>query len=215
MNRGWLTVVCAATGPSFSEQQAVDIAHAQYRGTCKVIAINDNWRLLPTADVLYAGDGLWFDVHLQAIRASGFAGELWTQNTRAMPGYVPWAGPPPGPPALRGFHYIKGCGKPGLTTQPNVIHNGRNSGFAAINLAYLFGARRIILVGYDMQRAKGKMHWFGDHPKTLSNDLPFEVCIKHFGVLAGDLERAGVEVINATEQTALRCFKQMPLAEAL
>lgn len=213
MDRSWATVVCAATGPSFSEQQAVDIAHAQYRGACKVIAINDNWRLLPTADVLYACDGKWWDVHLAAIRASGFTGELWTQDRRAAPGYVPDAAKRQGP-ALAGMHFVPSKSDPGLATIDRV-HNGRNSGYQAANLAYLFGARRIILVGYDMQRTNGKQHWFGDHPKSLGNQLPFEVCIQHFGILAGDLERAGVEVINATEQTALRCFKQLPLAEAL
>jgi hypothetical protein len=123
---------------------------------------------------------------------------------------------------LRGFHYIEGQGKPGLTTHPDVIHNGRNSTFAAMNLAYLFGARRIVLVGLDMKKGpvthehpNGKQHFFGDHPKSLSNDLPFELCIEHFGVLAGDLERANVTVFNATIDTALTCFRRATLEQAL
>lgn len=219
MDRGWTTVVVAATGPSFSQAQADAIGAARAADRCRVIAINDAWRQLPHADVLYAGDGRWYDVHLPAIRAARFTGEMWTQNKRAMPGYFPSVGPPPGPPPLSGCHYVEGKSNPGLTKRPYVIHNGRNSGFAAINLAYLFGGMRpmrIIVVGLDMQKGKdGRQHFFGDHPKPLSNDLPFEVCIEHFGVLAMDLERAGVTVINATADTALTCFKRDTLERAI
>ena len=54
-----------------------------------------------------------------------------------------------------------GLGKRGLRV------NG-NSGAGAINLAYHFGARRILLVGMDMKPGpNGEKHWHPDHPKPL------------------------------------------------
>lgn len=214
LDRGWRTVVCAASGPSFSEQQAAQIMAAQASGKCRVIAVNDNWRRLPTADVLYACDGTWWDVHLAAVLASAFAGELWTQDKRASPAYVA-ARATTGHRPLRGLHHIAGKYEPGLATAGTNINYGRNSGFQVVNLAYLFGARRIVLVGYDMQRTDNKQHWFGDHPKPLSNEFPFVIAIGQFNLLAKDLEKAGVEVINSTERTALQCFKRAALEDAL
>ena len=103
----------------------------------------------------------------------------------------------------------------GLCTEPNKLYHGHNSGYQAINLAYQFGAKRIILVGYDMQHTDGKTHWHGDHPKSLNNAAGVEKWPKHFTQLAKDLDRVGVEVINCTIQTALTCFKQADLRDVL
>lgn len=209
---GWSTVVCAATGPSFSRAQAVAIQSAQITQGYRVIAINDAYRLLNNADVLYACDGRWWDVHLLAIRKAGFAGELWTQDTRAMPGYF-GAGGSHVRSALPGLHWINSKPAPGLGR--GLIHQGKNSGYQAINLAYLFGASRIILVGYDMQRTGGAAHFFGEHPSTLSREIPFDIFLKYFGPLAIDLKQAGVDVINSTEGGALEVFRREPLSKSL
>ena len=88
MDRSWPVVVCAASGPSFSESQAQRIIAARAADKCRVIVVNDSYRRISTADVLYACDATWWDVHLAAVQASGFAGELWTQDKRAAPGYA-------------------------------------------------------------------------------------------------------------------------------
>lgn len=45
------------------------------------------------------------------------------------------------------------------------IRHGSNGGYAAINLAYHLGARRVFLLGYDMRRGPdGSAHWHGDYP---------------------------------------------------
>lgn len=62
-----------------------------------------------------------------------------------------------------------------------------------------------------MQHTGGKRHWFGDHPKSLTNAEGIEGWVKHFGPLAADLEAEGVEVLNATPTTALDCFKKVSL----
>jgi hypothetical protein len=202
MHRGWLTIVCAATGPSFSEDQAQIITAARRDNFCRIIAINDNWRRLPCANILFAPDRSWWRIHVGAIRASGFAGELWTVQEKAAQMY--------------GLHHVKHKHGEGLHPQPDTINCGGNSGFMAINLAYLFGAQRIVLVGYDMKKSPtGQTHWFGNHPAPLSNASPYSTFIKRFAPLAADLERVGVIVINATADSALPYFPRHDLADAL
>lgn len=119
-----------------------------------------------------------------------------------------------------GLHWIFGhsqCG--GLSKEPHTLHCGKNSGFQAIGLAYLFGARVITLVGYDMANTDGRTHWHGDYPKgtKLGNPtgLRFQVWRTEMQPLANDLKKAGVAVTNASRRTALRCFPQSTLEEAL
>jgi len=79
-------------------------------------------------------------------------------------------------------------------------------------MAHLFGAARIILLGYDMQ---GK-HWHRDHAGKLHNPTSpsLQQWAKRFDQLAAckDLR---AELINATRSTAIRRIPRMPLSEAL
>ena len=85
-----------------------------------------------------------------------------------------------------------------------------------VNLAYLFGAKKIILLGFDMKRDKDKKsHWHGDHPGFLNKSLPVEKWIKNFKQLALDLKSEGVHVINATRDSDLECFEKQKLEVAL
>jgi acetyl-CoA acetyltransferase len=99
----------------------------------------------------------------------------------------------------------------GLSVGYGTINHGGNSGYQAINLAYMLGAARIVLLGFDMQATGGKTHWHGDHPAGLGNPSDFSGMIKAFDALAEDLKMMGVKVINSTTTTALRCFERMPL----
>lgn len=126
--------------------------------------------------------------------------ELWTQD---------------GPASQRhGLRWIRGEGTAGLGRQH--LHWGGNSGFQAINLAYLFGAQRIVLLGFDMQCGpRGESHWFGDHPthQGFANPKTFDSWIRHLKILARDLADQGVQVYNATRQTALGCFPLVTLEQ--
>lgn len=98
---------------------------------------------------------------------------------------------------------------------PGSIAGGSNSGYQVINLAAQFGARRIILLGYDFKRTGGKSHWHGDHPRPLGNLGNLRMWCEHMGLLARDLAAAGIDVVNASRETALTCFRRMPLEDAL
>lgn len=132
------------------------------------------------------------------MRAHG--AELWTQDLDSA--------------RQHGLQWVKGEGTQGLGRKH--IHWGGNSGFQAINLAYLFGAARIVLLGFDMQCGDdGLSHWFGDHPteQGFMNPKKFNAWIKHLEILGRDLADQGVTVINATRRSALECFPQMPIEQ--
>lgn len=92
---------------------------------------------------------------------------------------------------------------------------GTNSGQHAINLAYHFGARRIILIGFDMSET-GPVHWHGEHPAGMNNPRKhnFEAWRASLGKMAATLRDHGVEVINASRTTALDAFPRASLYEA-
>lgn len=156
---------------------------------------------------MYACDARWWDHH----EPIEFAGEKWTQL-------------PLNEPALHtqqmaviekyGLRSIQGGHGSGLG-EPH-IHYGSNSGYQAINLAYLWGAAEIILLGYDMQATGGKQHWFGDHPDgPMKVQSHYDSWMTDYSRLADGLARAGVEVINCSRATALTCFRQAVLEEVL
>jgi len=96
--------------------------------------------------------------------------------------------------------------KQGRDLGDNTIHygisGGGNSGFQAVNLAYIMGARTILLLGFDMFGT----HYFGDHPKCLNQHSPYKQFIRSFETITRD-----VEIINCSRQTVLNCFPKMSI----
>lgn len=70
------------------------------------------------------------------------------------------------------------------------------------------------MLGYDCKHAAdGKRHWHGDHPKGLGNAGSVGKWPAQFRDVAQRLH--GVEIVNATRDTALTIWPQVPLEEAL
>lgn len=113
------------------------------------------------------------------------------------------------------MHWIRGDESQGLSRDESTISTGLNSGYQAICLAYYFGAERIVLLGYDMQHTGGRRHWHGNHPCGLGNASNTQSWVEQMGYLASDLRCEGVQVVNATTQTALKCFPRVALEDAL
>jgi len=200
--RAGRTFVCIASGPSLT---AADCKATE--GAAEVIAVNDSWRLAPHADHLYACDARWWQTHGEQV-VREFRGKRWThQNLDCADKEQTDAA------AKFGIELV--VGKAGNGLGDPVMHFGDNSGYQAINLAYLWGANRIILLGYDMQRTGGKSHFFGDHPPGLNVGSDYSDWCRKFDKLADDLKAKGVEVINCSRDTALQCFPRMPLADVL
>lgn len=102
-----------------------------------------------------------------------------------------------------------------LFDDPGKIGSGENGGFQALNLALQFGAKKIILVGYDMSVANG-VHWHGRHEGRLNN--PDDKKLARF---ARWLDEAApsiaprARVINASAESRLTAYEKMPFAKAL
>ena len=113
-----------------------------------------------------------------------------------------------------GLEYIKSSPSLGLSLDPQVINEGCNGGYQAINLALHLGAKKILLIGYDMQLgSSGQTHWFGDHPDGMPP--PVDMFAQMYPSLADHAQRIGLEIINCSIETALTCFRRESLASAL
>lgn len=104
-----------------------------------------------------------------------------------------------------------------LMEKPLKLGNGGNSGFQSMNLALQFGAKDIILVGFDCHD-RGGIHWYGRN-KWMNANNPmqsnFNRWAKGFHSAKKDLDRMGVTVINTSETSDLECFPKMPLIEVM
>lgn len=92
-------------------------------------------------------------------------------------------------------------------------HGTQNSGAGAIAVAVGFGARRVVLLGYDCQRTKGKAHWHADHPAGLGNAGSLDKWPAQFAEVARKFP--AVDIVNCTRSTALECFRRASLEDML
>ncbi len=200
------TVVVVASGPSLSETQCETVRYwRETRGDARVIVINTSFRLAPFADILYACDGAWWRAEDPETKKTYYAeaceifppAALWTQDELAAKQFS--------------LNYIASRRTSNLSKDPSYIAQGANSSVQAMNLAYLAGTRRMLLIGVDL---KGK-HWHPDHPSPLSNSLPHRAWKENFAVFAADLKAEGVEVVNCSPDSALNSFPRGDLAEEL
>lgn len=174
------------------------------RGQGRVVAINEaGLTLCPWADVLFFADGLnrwlgWNQGRLPLFRGGRIV-------TRAkVPASIA---------ELHGLHVLKHLPAPAaaLSRRPEAVA-GFCGGSSAINLAFLFGARRIVLLGFDM--AGGNFHDRHKLPNARPDFFRSQF-IPALERMAPELAAEGCRVINATPETALDCFEKMDLEEVL
>ncbi len=104
-----------------------------------------------------------------------------------------------------------------LLFQEGKTGSGGNSGFQALNLAVQWGAKRILLIGFDMDVAH-QYHWYGRnnwHEANNPNESNFKRWIASFDASALVLAKLGIEVINCSMHSALKCFPKMSIEDAL
>ena len=188
------TCVIAASGPSLSEEQC---RTAEFHNV-PIIAVNSTYERF-LSPIIYGCDYLFWR-HYHAHIPKRLWGQCWTQDRSSAERF--------------NLNFVRQASRPGLGHK--ALHVNGCSGFGAVNLAYLFGCRRILLIGMDMKLGpKGERHWHKDHPAPLVQNQPFGEWLHKSQVLARDLEESGTEVINCTPGSALTCFKTAELGEAL
>ena len=184
-----MIAVLIATGSSVTPEQVEYV-----KGKARIYVINSSYKLAPWADVLYACDEEWWDYYKPE-----FSGEKWTLNESAAQKY--------------GLNLIKYDPSLVFSTDDGLIATGHNSGFQALNLAYLQGARKIILIGFDYRSSSN--HWFGQYPGAMNNSPNMKQWIHHMEKAAPIIAKLGVEVINCSPNSALDCFAKMRLKDAI
>jgi hypothetical protein len=187
-------IVCMASGPSLTQDDA-DYCRGKADG---VIVVNTTYKMAPWADALIASDVRWWQWHKGAPEFKGLK--------YATSKHVKWSG----------VQILRNTGSKGLELDPSGLKHGINTGYRAVNLAFHFGAKRIILLGYDMKRGDGPKrleHWHGDHPVPSRSQYP--TFIKYFLTIVDPLKEHGVEVVNCTPGSALECFPMADLRDAL
>lgn len=106
--------------------------------------------------------------------------------------------------------------KYGIELSRDTLAHGNNSGYAAINLAYHLGAKKIILLGYDMGNVSGKSHFHEGYPTRAAADEVYQKqFIPGFGAIYEALKTRGIQVYNACPTSNLRVFPIITLDKAL
>lgn len=155
----------------------------------QVVLVNEAYRLA-TVRLLRAATTALFSVDPD-----------WVQGHRALfdalPGEHHIAVPLDGWPQVAGIEnvkYIDRSDEAGLSEDPGRLCTGGNSGYAAINLAYLKRAREIHLVGFDMD------------PRTHEK---FRYWLPKFHDMLPQLAAAGCTVLNHNPNSSITAFERM------
>ncbi len=195
------TTVIFGGGPSLTDEQ-VAYAHGKRVDGAGVKIIGVSGSIFGTfCDVGYSGDFMFFKTYAERLRKECSPKLLWTCDKTSAERW--------------GLSWVKGVNRDGLGREGTINMLG-NSGAQGIQLAYLFGARRIVLLGFDMRLGpKGEKHHHPDHPAPCVQEQLFEEWIHKMRPLASDLALAGCEVFNCTPGSALPWFAMATLEETL
>jgi hypothetical protein len=196
------TVVCIGTGPSLTPDQ---IYIARKKGFT-LFGCNRIWEIVPDLALLY-GCNRQFWSHYWCDALANHPCEKWTTNEEAAKEF--------------GLNWIAEKNARGLSTDPSIVHHGHGSGYTLLNLAYLQGAQRIILLGYDLKYApdydgraqhigSSPRHYFGEYPSELQHWPSVKVKAgKHIELLElyeSVAKQNVVEIINCTPGSAIESF---------
>lgn len=166
----------------------------------RTIGVNVAFRYFPWVDIIYFGDcSLYAEIKDDLRKYCGLK--------LSSCGRVPEKGWPGVKRLLRG--------KPaGIDSSfRNKISWNGNSGASAINIAYWLGAKRIVLVGFDMSRTKEAKNFHQDYPRESPTFAPFKRYLKKFPTIAADAKALGVEILNASPVSTIEEFPKVNLED--
>jgi len=100
---------------------------------------------------------------------------------------------------------------PGLSSNPRQVYmGGGNSGFMAVNIAYLKRARRIVLLGYDY--CYSGQHWHQGYSwQCRPNNRMYLNWAQRLDETSPQLKQAGTQVLDASPHGKLTAFPKISL----
>lgn len=104
----------------------------------------------------------------------------------------------------------------GLSTEQDTLCWNRGCGGAAINAAYLLGATRIVLLGFDMRiNTAGEHNWHDNHKVKERPQIYQNSMIPFLKPMSDAMKVTGLQIANATPGSALTLFPMVSLEELL
>lgn len=162
----------------------------------RVIAVKEGVLLRPDADVLFfAGER---PEQIAPPLLTMFKGTYIVVRGKGHPVF-----PPRAKRVWRTTEHV------GLSADPTMV-SGYDAGTSAINLAALFGAAEIVVLGMDMQGGR----WFnGIHPHFMPypRESDFQQHMAPLPLIAADAKRKGIRIVNCSPISRVTCFEQQPL----
>lgn len=195
-------VVIVACGPS-----TPSVPITKVRGKVKVVAIKEAVvQFCPWwADVVYGCDGPWW-VYKNGLPE--FGGLKFCYDAHVCGRF----------PGLKNVVISDPAGDKMLFEEPLHIGAGGNSGFQSTNLVVQFGSKRIGLVGFDMSDRAGRTHWYGRSGWPGANnpdETNFVRWRNAFNGCSAELKEMGVDVVNLSPDSTLKCFPKLSLDEMM
>jgi len=185
-------------GPSLLGQEV-----SLLRGS-RVVALNSSWEVAPFADFLLFGDPRWWRWHGEEVRRN-FPGRVvsisYARDERLL--------------NLDRAALVNGRIGPLTKDNCNQLVFRRTIAASGLHMLALLGVRKIITLGLDGRLGNsGRSHHHEPHPIKLRPDT-FEQQIIDFESAAHDLDRLGIEVLNASPGSAIDLWPIVSLREAL
>lgn len=187
------TIYIIGGGPSVSETP-LHLIHNE-----KIIGVNNAYKLGDWVDVCWFGDSRWFQWNREELKS--FNGIIVTCQRRLK--------------NMEG-HDVKSVQKgkqAGIERKPTKICWNGSSGGSAINLAYHFGAKRIVLIGFDMKATNGKYNYHSDYPEKRTGVNPYKKFMIPFPIIKKEADKLKLEILNATPNSAIKSFKTVKLED--
>ncbi len=202
--------IVLGTGPSVTPEVIEQLGKTKL----PIFGCNNAYQVAPIKALLSCNTE-WWDYYWkdEALRNGDFEKWTWDKPTSER----------------LGISYIRGEWGDGLSTDPDVIYYGHSSGYQLVNLAYHYGVREMVLIGYDLrypkgyngmkQQAGGDRHYFDEYPKALQHWTKFNM--GQNGEINGLLEcyrtikpkDYGLNIINCSPGTALDFFELGTLSD--
>ena len=172
-----------------------------------VIGINVAFLLGDWVEMAFFGDGGFFNQYFKQL--TKFKGILVSCN-----------------PDVQKYEWVKYLPKDsrgrGISENPKMVCWNNNSGAAAISVAANAGAKRIILLGFDMKLDdRNFQHWHNLYGKGNELDqrrlqhLPFDRHLRGFAPIKQDAKIRNIEIINASPDSRITEFPKFSVTELL
>lgn len=120
-------------------------------------------------------------------------------------------------PSTLNIKRMKRDNRLGLSKKADTICWNFNSGAAAIDFAIHTGAKRIMLLGFDMKPVEGRTHFhqgFQTYGKP-TRDVVFNRFLKVFPQIEKEATNRGVQILNVNKDSAIEAFKKVDLKDVL